>query len=222
MVAVGVHLQHDRPGTAHAVLFRELRRLLHRQSVHAVDFQTGHVIASFVVLRALRGLFNSRAHPVVIVLAHVNQRKVPQRGDVQRLEELTLVRGAVAVHGDGDVGLFFVLHGKREARADGRLRADDAVASKKMRISFVHVHRAAHASGSTIDAPHELRHHLQRRAAAAEVRAVVAVGRDDGVILGERGFHADAHRLLAVVQVAEPADELALVQHVGRNLQPAH
>jgi len=31
----------------------------------------------------------------MIVFAHVNERQVPQRRDVQRLEQLTLVSGAV-------------------------------------------------------------------------------------------------------------------------------
>ena len=91
-----------------------------------------------------------------------------------------------------------------------------------MRVAFVHVHAPAHALARAVDPPHQLRHDLQRRPPAAEVRAVIAVGGDDRILLRESGFHADAHGLLAVVQMAEPADELALVEDVRRNLEAPH
>ena len=101
-------------------------------------------------------------------------------------------------------------------------RTDNAVAPEEVRVAFVHVHAPAHALARAVDPPHELRHDLQRRPPAAEVRAVIAVGGDDRILLREGGFHADAHRLLAVVQVAEPADELALVEDVRRDLEAPH
>ena len=112
----------------------------------------------------------------------------------------------------------------REARRlwGGLARTDDAVASEEMRVPLVHVHAPAHALARAVDAPHQLRHHLQRRPAPSQMRAMIAVGCDDGVLLRQRRLHADAHSLLAVVEVAEPADELALVQHVGRDLEAAH
>ena len=47
----------------------------------------------------------------------------PERGDVKRFEELSLVGGSVSVHGHGDVGLLVVLVGEGEARADRGLGA---------------------------------------------------------------------------------------------------
>ena len=47
----------------------------------------------------------------------------PERGDVQRFEELALVGGSVSVHGHGDVGLLVVLVGEGEAGADRGLGA---------------------------------------------------------------------------------------------------
>jgi hypothetical protein len=44
---------------------------------------------------------------------------------------------------------------------------------------------------------------------------VVAVGGDDGVAARDGGLHAQGHRLLPVVEVAEAPDELRLVERVG-------
>lgn len=112
--------------------------------------------------------------------------------------------------------------GRRGALWWGLARTDDAVASEEMRVPLVHVHAPAHALARAVDAPHQLRHHLQRRPAPSQMRAMIAVGCDDGILLRQRRLHADAHSLLPVVEVAEPADELALVQHVGRDLEAAH
>ena len=112
--------------------------------------------------------------------------------------------------------------GRRGVLWGGLARTDDAVASEEMRVPLVHVHAPAHALARAVDAPHQLRHHLQRRPAPSQMRAMIAVGRDYRILLRQRRLHADAHSLLPVVEVAEPADELALVQHVGRDLEAAH
>ena len=91
------------------------------------------------------------------------------------------------------------IRGSGSSREGDERRTDDAVAPEEVRVAFVHVHAPAHALARAVDPPHELRHDLQRRPPAAEVRAVIAVGGDNGVLLREGGFHADAHRLLAVV-----------------------
>ena len=160
VVPVRVHLQHERTFPRDAVRFRKLHSFLHRQRVHAVDFQPGDVITAFVVLGRLCRFLNRCAHPVVVVFAHVNQRQVPQCGDVQGFEQLTLVRGAVAVHRHGDVGLLFVLHSERQAGADGGLRAHDSVAAEKVRVPLVHVHRTSHPLGRAVHPSHELSHHF--------------------------------------------------------------
>lgn len=51
---------------------------------------------------------------------------------------------------------------------------------------------------------------------------MIAVGSDDGVLLGDGRFHTDGEGLLAVVEVAEAADELGLVKGVGCDLHTAH
>jgi len=51
---------------------------------------------------------------------------------------------------------------------------------------------------------------------------MVAVGGDDGVLFSDGGLHADGDGLLAVVEVAEAADELGLVEGVSGDLHAPH
>lgn len=51
---------------------------------------------------------------------------------------------------------------------------------------------------------------------------MVSVGSDDTILSRDGGFHADRHRFLAVVEVAETADEFGFVERVGGNFHPAH
>jgi len=86
----------------------------------------------------------------------------------------------------------------------------------------IKVHRTPFPFGAPVLAPHQLREDLEQRAAAAEEGAVVAVGGDDAVFSGDAGLHADGDGLLAVVEVAEAADEFGLVEGVGGDLHAAH
>lgn len=51
---------------------------------------------------------------------------------------------------------------------------------------------------------------------------MVAVGGDDAVFSGDAGLHTDGDGFLAVVEVAESADEFGLVEGVGGDLHSAH
>jgi hypothetical protein len=71
-------------------------------------------------------------------------------------------------------------------------------------------------------ASHELRKGLDKRASAAKENAVISVGGDDAVSLGDGGLHADGDGLLAVVEVAEASNEFGLVEGIGGDLHAAH
>ena len=51
---------------------------------------------------------------------------------------------------------------------------------------------------------------------------MVAVGGDDTILARDGGLHADGDGLLAIVEVAEAAYELGLVERVRRDLHPPH
>lgn len=51
---------------------------------------------------------------------------------------------------------------------------------------------------------------------------MVSVGRDDTILLRNCGFHTDGDGLLAVVEVAEAADEFGFVERVGGYFHSPH
>lgn len=158
----------------------------------------------------------------VVVLADQYDGQLPERGHVERLEELPLVGGAVAVEVERDGALLPVPLREGEAAAERHLRADDAVPAVEVGILLVEVHGAALAPGAPVAAAHELGEGGDGVPAAGEVEAVIAVGGDDGVRAGGGSLHADGDGLLAIVEVAEAADELGLVEGVGGDLEAAH
>mmetsp|Transcript_11739 Transcript_11739/g.29944 ORF Transcript_11739/g.29944 Transcript_11739/m.29944 type:complete len:390 (+) Transcript_11739:777-1946(+) len=221
VVPVRVHLHHQGAVLKH-VRLRESNRLLHCEDVHSVDFDSRDVVSSLVEGGLLGATPLGRAHSVVVVLADVHRGKIPQGRNVQRLEDLALVRRAVAVKGKRAVGLARVLLLESDSHPDGHLRSDDAISSVELVGPAIHVHRPAHPLGGTARAAQKLRHHLVNGSSPSEVGAVVSVSGDDGVASGERCFHADAHGLLPVVQMAEPTDELPLVQDVRGDFHAPH
>ncbi|MQM00570.1 hypothetical protein Taro_033307 [Colocasia esculenta] len=148
--------------------------------------------------------------------------QIPQRGDVEGLEELPLVGSPIAVHSKRDGALLEVFLCKGQATAQGDLGAHNTMAAVEPAILFVEVHRPSFAIGAPGAAAHELREGLNERAPAAEEDAVVPIGRDDGILAGDSGLHADGDGLLAVVEVAESTDELGLVEGVRGDLHPTH
>ena len=158
----------------------------------------------------------------MVVLADEHDGQLPERRHVERLEQLPLVGGAVAVEVERDGGLLPVPLREREAASERHLRAHDAMAAIEVGVLLVQVHRPAFPPGAPAAAAHELGEEGGEVAAAGEVGAVVAVGRDDGVGAGGGRLHAHRDGLLAVVEVAEAADQLRLVQRVRRDLRAAH
>ena len=51
---------------------------------------------------------------------------------------------------------------------------------------------------------------------------MVAIGGDDAIPSGNCGLHANCHRFLSIVEVAETADQLGFIEGVVSNLHPAH
>jgi GTP cyclohydrolase III len=74
------------------------------------------------------------------------------------------------------------------------------------------VHRAAAAAGAAFGLAVHLGHDLRHRHAAGQRVAVLAVGGDNAVVFAENGDHAHGDRLLAVIEMQEPADLLLGVE----------
>mmetsp|Transcript_24136 Transcript_24136/g.73853 ORF Transcript_24136/g.73853 Transcript_24136/m.73853 type:complete len:413 (+) Transcript_24136:249-1487(+) len=221
MVAVSVHLD-DNGAVIDGIVLDELGGLPDGEDIHAVYLDARHVMAPRVIVVVGRAALLGGAHAVLVVLAHVDERQLPQGGHVEGFEELPLIGRAVAVQRKGAAAVATVLGGEREAGADGGLRADDAIAAIEIGISLVHVHRATFAFSAAALLAEQLRQHAFDRVATCKLLAVVAVRGDEGVAQVACRFHPHANGLLPVVQVAEALDMLALIERVGRDLHATH
>ena len=114
-----------------------------------------------------------------------------------------------------------VFVGKRQPRTERHLRTDDAMAAEELFLAAEHVHGAALTLGKAAAPSGKLGHHALRIHAAGQHVAVVAVGGDHLVALLLGHLHADNHRFLANVEVAEAADEAHAIELTGLLLEPA-
>lgn len=158
----------------------------------------------------------------MVVLADQYGGQLPEGRNVERLKQLPLVCGTITVEREGDAVLLPVLLREGKAAPEGNLSADDAMPAIEIGVLLVKMHGSALPAGAADLAAHELGERGDEVPAAGHVDAVVAVGGDDGVLAGDGGLHADGDGLLAVVEVAEAADELGLVEGVGGDLHAAH
>src|SRR5262249_23264575 len=81
-----------------------LTRRINRLHVHAVDFLAGNVERSAALpeMRFRARALHTRAHGVLVVLDHVDDRELPEFGHIEGLVDLALVRGAIAEIGERD------------------------------------------------------------------------------------------------------------------------
>ncbi len=193
---------------------RLVGRLLHRHHVHAVDLHAGNAPRRAVLRQVARGggALHAGAHAVFVVLDHVDHRQLHQRGEVEALERLALVRRALAEIRDGDTVVAAIPVAERKSGADADLCADDAVAAEEVLLLAEHVHRAALAARIAAGASGQLRHHAARVHAGRQHVAVVAVRGDHLVAVRQRHLHADDDGLLADIEVAETTDQAHAVE----------
>jgi hypothetical protein len=219
-IAVGLHLK-DIGTLAAGVLGGPLAGGADGVHVHAVDLfaRNAEADAALEQLGLGRGALDAGAHGVLVVLDHIDDRQLPQRGHVEHFVDLALVGRAVAEVGVGHVLVAAVLVGEAEAGADRHLGADDPVAAEKAGGDVEHVHRAALAMGRTARTAGQLGHDFFRIHAGGQHVAVVAIAGDDLVAVALDGFHADRDGLLADVEMAETADQTHAVKLSGALLE---
>ena len=164
-IAVGLHLEDDRPVARAAPFGRDIGGRLHRAHIHAVDLQAGNAEGD-AALREIglgRRARHGRAHRVAVVLDDVDDRQLPQRRHVEAFVDLALVGRAVAEIGQRDIVVLAIAVGEGEAGAERHLRADDAVAAVEILLLGEHVHGAALALGIAAATPGEFGHDAARR-----------------------------------------------------------
>mmetsp|Transcript_10092 Transcript_10092/g.61363 ORF Transcript_10092/g.61363 Transcript_10092/m.61363 type:complete len:287 (+) Transcript_10092:1967-2827(+) len=222
MVPVSVHFQNQRPLSGNAMLLCKRACLLHSQHVHSIHFKAWNVVSTFIILRRLCRSPLCRSHAKVVVFAHVNDRQGPQSGHIHRFEKLALVRGTIAIQSEGAVGLLPVLLGKGNPSSQRRLGTHNAIATVKVVRTIVHVHGPSLSFRSSSFTSHELGNDLKHGTPTSNMRAVITIRSDDGIIVGDGCFHAHRDSLLSIVQVAESADEFPFVEDVRGDFHASH
>ena len=206
--AICAQLEEAGPATVTHHFRRAVGRVLHREHVHAVGVPGWHLVGCRLQRQVglrLRAL-ERRPHRVEVVLAHEQNRQLPQSREVHRLVELALRDRALTEEACGHAPAALQLVGQCEPDGQRQAAADDRVAAVEAAWGVEDVHRAAAAAAAALDAAEHLGHDRLGRDAAGQRVAVLAVGGHDRVVRVERLHAADGHRLLADVQVQEAAD----------------
>ena len=113
--------------------------------------------------------------------------------------------------------LALVVGGERDAGRQRQVAADDPVAAQEAALGVEQVHGAAAPARGAALAAEQLGHHDLRVGAARQHLAVLAVGREQVVLVAHRGDGADDRRLLPDREMQEAAD-LGLHVHLLRAL----
>jgi hypothetical protein len=161
-------------------------------------------------------------HAVAVVLAQENGRELPERGHVQGLVEGSDIGRRFAEETDGDLVGFAVLDGEPGAGGEGDVRPDDGVAAEEVSLDVEQVHRAALPPGAPGLLSEQLRHDGSGGDAAGQRVGVLAIAREDIVVVAQRRDGAHGDGLLADVQVAEPADPALRVRLARLLLEATH
>ena len=206
--AVGAHLEQGGDVLAPCPFDGALGGLAHGHHVLTIHHFVGHVVRAGALGDVVdgRGALERRAHPVAVVLDHVDDGKLPERGHVERLVEGAAVHRSLAEEAEAHLVAAAILHGEAHAGGERDVPAHDAVAAEEVDVAIEEVHGAALTLGAAVGAPEELRHYRSRRHAARQRLAVLPIGAQHVVVFAERRDGAHAHRFLTDVQVAEATD----------------
>src|SRR5205814_2013927 len=128
------------------------------------------------------------------------------RGEVERLVERTLLRGAVAEEAQDDLALLSDLRREGDACRLGDALTDDSGRAEEPAARVEEVHRAAVAAAQTVLAAVDLGHDRLRVRPERDRIAVTAVGRHQLVAGLYRGERADDRCLGPVGQVGVTPD----------------
>mmetsp|Transcript_18399 Transcript_18399/g.17508 ORF Transcript_18399/g.17508 Transcript_18399/m.17508 type:complete len:267 (-) Transcript_18399:77-877(-) len=222
MVSVGHELQDNGAISLDAPFFGELGNLFDLENVLPIASDPRNHISSLVHERVRRRPLDGSTHSIQIVLANVDDWKLPERSHVHCFKELALVACSISIHSHTHIGLIFVLVAKCYASADRDLGSHDSIPSKVPVFGIVEVH------GSTLSlrGPGLLLHHLSqnpvRSVTSGKSLAVVSVGCDHRILKGQRSLHPNWHSFLSIIKMAESSDLLGLVKIVSSDFSPPH
>ncbi|WVZ24100.1 hypothetical protein V8G54_002644 [Vigna mungo] len=158
----------------------------------------------------------------MVILADKNRRKIPKRRNVKRLEQLPLIGSTITVQRKRNSLILRILLSKSQSTTKRNLSPYNAMPTVEATLFPVKVHGTTFPLRATVAAAHELGEDLDQGSATAQEGAVVTVSSDDAVLARDRGLHPHRNGLLPVVEMAEAADQLGLIEGVRRDLHPPH
>ncbi len=204
---------HQRRATARASQGNRRRhRAVHGHRVPAVHRHPGHrerpgLDRQRFTRRGVRVLlFHAGDHVVGVVLQHVDDRQLPQRGHVERLGERALLGRAVAEEAQHHLPLAADLRRVRDAGGLRDALPDDAGRAQEPAPGVGQVHRAAVTSAQAGGPPVDLGHHRVRIAAEDQGIPMTPVGGHHLVSGTQGGQRPDDRGLRPVGQVGVAAD----------------
>src|SRR5690606_5615712 len=142
-----------------------------------------------------------RVLAVLVVLAHVDDRQLPQLSHVHHLVKQTLAQRALAEEAHGHLPAAALLGREAGTRGDAGAATHDGVRPEVAVLLVGDVHRAALAAAVAGRTPQQFGEHQIEPGALRHAVAVAAVGAGDVVAAVERLAHAHGHGLLTGVQV---------------------
>ena len=159
--------------------------------------------------------FERCAHRVEIVLAQENNRKLPQRGQIQRFVELAFGDGAVAEIASRDRRTVLHLVCQRQPDRNRQSASDDCVSSVESPARVKKVHRAAMAVAAARALPIHFGHQYSRGHSPGQRVPVFAIGGNDRILRSECLHRTHAGRFLSDVEMKKAVNLLEAV-HLRR------
>ena len=167
------------------------------------------------------GLRDVRLHGVQVVLAHRDQRKLPQRRQVDELPGPSRVRAAVAEVPDGHPRLVLQHHAQRGTHGQAQSGTDDAVGAQEAPGHVDQVHAPTATAAAAVGPAEELRHDRAGSQSLGQGVVVAAVRAGDEVVGCECADRPHRDRLLAFRGVDPARNPVRERQPDGLVLEPA-
>jgi len=222
-IAIGVAQQKRRAFAAPRPLDQADHRLIDRTHILPVHLDGVNVERARPRQNLARGgLGKVGVFVVKIVLAHVNDRQLPERGHIHHFIQHTLSQRAFAKeHGDHLIGAA-PLGRKGCARGNARAAAHDGVRAQVAHLLIGNVHRAALAAAIAGRAAQQLAKHAVESCAFSQAVAVPAMRAGDVIIAPQRLAHAHGDAFFAGVEMRQAGHLGGLVQLVHLLLEHAY
>src|ERR1019366_8957267 len=156
-----------------------------------------------------------------VVLADEDHGQPPQRGEVDRLVEMTRLNRSVTEEDDRDLLATAQPRRERAAERQRDVAADDARGAHQAVRDVDEVHRPTEAAAETVAPSHQLGHHPPKRRPLGDRMPVRTMAAVDRVIGAQLGADGGGDALLADAQMDQAVDLVRALEHPHALLEHA-